>query len=49
MLQIIVYKRTEVEGRDFVAEIHLYLENQYRRQVRIFFSIECNYKMEYLI
>ena len=41
-----MYNRKEVEGREFITVSHMYLENQYGRQVIIFFSIEGKYSME---
>ena len=38
ILQIGVYKSTEVDGRDFITESRLYLENQKGQQVIILFQ-----------
>ena len=49
ILQIVLYNRAEVKGRDFIVASRLYLEKHYGLQVRVLLSMEGNYTMEYFI
>ena len=49
ILQNGVYKRREVEGRDFITAIRLLLENKYGQKVSMFYSMKVYYRTEVLL